>query len=97
MSRHAGVMRDASGLATALGALGTLRRSMTTDVAPSRDSWEATNQLTVASGIVTAALARTESRGCHRRADHPDTEPSWARHTEVVLDAVGALDVRPER
>ncbi len=97
MSRHAGVMRDASGLAMALGALGTLRRSMTTDVAASRDAWEATNQLTVASGVVTAALARTESRGCHRRADHPDTEPSWVRHTEVVLDAVGAVDVRPQR
>jgi L-aspartate oxidase len=97
MSRHAGVVRNASGLAMAAGALGALSRSMSADVAASRDSWEATNLLTIASGIVSAALARTESRGCHRRADHPDTDPGWVRHLEVVLDAVGAIDVHPER
>ncbi len=96
MSRHVGVMRNASGLAMAIGALGTLGRSMSADVEASRDSWEATNLLTMASGIVSAALARTESRGCHRRSDHPDTDPSWVRHLEVVVDAVGAVDVRPE-
>ena len=66
------------------------------NIEASRESWEATNLLTVASGVVSAALARTESRGCHRRADHPDTDPSWVRHLDVVLDAVGAVDVRPE-
>jgi L-aspartate oxidase len=96
MSRHVGVMRNASGLAMATGALGTLGRSMTEEVGPSRDSWEATNLLTIASAVVSAALARTESRGCHRRADHPDMDPRWVRHLEVVLDAVGAVDVRPE-
>ena len=96
MSRHAGVMRNASGLAMATGALGTLGRSMRADVEASRDSWEATNLLTIASGIVSAALARTESRGCHRRADYPETDPAWVRHLEVVLDAVGAVDVRSE-
>ncbi len=76
MSRHAGVVRNASGLAMATGALGALSRSMSADVAASRDSWEATNLLTIASAVVSAALARTESRGCHRRADHPDTDPA---------------------
>jgi L-aspartate oxidase len=96
MSRHVGVMRNASGLAMAKGALGTLSRSMNADVEASRDSWEATNLLTVAAGIVSAAQERTESRGCHRRADHQDTDPDWVRHLEVVLDAVGSVDVRPE-
>ena len=96
MSRHVGVMRSASGLAMALGALGALGRSMSSGVEVSRESWEATNLLTVASGVVTAALARTESRGCHRRADHPEADPAWVRHLAVELDAVGAVDVRTE-
>ena len=96
MSRHVGVVRDASGLAMAMGALGTLGRSSSPEVEPSRASWEATNLLTVASAIVSAAMARTESRGCHRRRDHPESDPAWVRHLEVVLDAVGAIDVRAE-
>jgi L-aspartate oxidase len=96
MSRHVGVMRSASSLAMAMGALGSLARWTSAEVAPRRDSWEATNLLTIASAIVSAALARTESRGCHRRSDHPNTDPSWVLHLEAVLDASGAVDVRPE-
>ncbi len=96
MSRHAGVMRNESQLAMALGALGSLARSASPDVEASRASWEATNLLTLASAIVSAALARTESRGCHRRSDYPDTDEAWVRHLDVVLDAVGAIDIRPE-
>ena len=96
MSRHVGVVRDADGLANAMSALGTLSRAATSDVEAGPGSWEATNLLTVASAVVSAALARTESRGCHRRSDHPETEPSWVRHLEVVLDSSGAVDVRPE-
>ena len=44
------------------------------------------NLLTVAELVTTAALARTESRGCHRRADHPDTDPAWVRHIVHALD-----------
>ena len=96
MSRHAGVMRNESQLAMAMGALGSLARSASPGVEPSRASWEATNLLTMASAIVSAALARTESRGCHRRSDHPDSDPDWARHLEVMLDAVGSIDIRSE-
>jgi L-aspartate oxidase len=94
MSRHVGVMRNASGLATAMGALGSMARSSSVAVEPSSDSWEATNLLTVASAIVSAAQARTESRGCHRRSDYPESNPTWVRHLEVELDAVGAVDIR---
>ncbi len=96
MSRHVGVIRDESRLAMALGALGSLARSASSGVDAHRSSWEATNLLTVASAIVSAALARTESRGCHRRSDHPDTDPAWTHHLEVVLDAVGSIDIGPE-
>ncbi len=96
MSRHAGVMRNESQLAMAMGALGSLARSTSSDVEANRASWEATNLLTMASAIVSAALARTESRGCHRRSDHPETDPTWVRHLDVVLDAVGSIDIQPE-
>lgn len=100
MSRHVGVVRSASSLSSALGALGSLARHMQqqTDggTEPSRRSWEATNLLTIASAIVSSALARTESRGAHRRSDHPEQDDAWVRHLETVLDAVGAIDVRPE-
>lgn len=101
MSRHVGVVRSASSLSSALGALGSLARQMQQQpdggVEPNRRSWEATNLLTIASAVVSSALARTESRGAHRRSDHPEQDQSWVRHLETVLDAVGAIDVRPER
>ncbi|MFK7916536.1 MAG: L-aspartate oxidase [Ilumatobacter sp.] len=93
MSRHVGVMRNASGLAMALSAVGALARSARVDVRPTRGSWEATNLLTMAAGIVSAALARTESRGCHRRSDHPESDAAWVRHLEVVLDSAGNVDI----
>ncbi|MFN3257312.1 MAG: L-aspartate oxidase [Ilumatobacter sp.] len=95
MSRHVGVLRSASSLAAALGALGSIARQLGPDVEPDRRSWEATNLLTVGSAVVSSALARTESRGCHRRSDHPASDPSWVRHLGVWLDATGAIDVQP--
>ncbi len=93
MSRHVGVVRSEASLAAALGALGALARNTTVEVAPSRRSWEATNLLTVASAVVSAALARTESRGCHRRSDHPEARDVWLTHLDVTLDPSGAIDV----
>lgn len=58
-------------------------------VEPSRRTWEGTNILTVATAVVAAARARTESRGCHRRADFPEPRDEWRRHLDVTLDALG--------
>ena len=33
----------------------------------------------LAGAVMTAALERTESRGCHHRADYPDADPTMAR------------------
>ena len=108
MSRHVGVVRDALSLSSAAGALGAIGRGMsradasdagatdageTSRVEPSRRSWEATNMLTVASAMVAAASARTESRGCHRRSDHPTSRPEWVRHLDVGLDVVGSISL----
>ena len=60
-------------------------------VEPSRPSWEGTNILTVATAVVAAAAARSESRGCHRRSDFPDPLEEWRRHLDVTLDAAGTV------
>ena len=68
MSRQAGVLRDRAGLESVLRML---------DQAPPADRGldlavlEATSLHTVATLVVTAALARAESRGCHRWRDIP--------------------------
>jgi L-aspartate oxidase len=96
MSRHVGVLRSASSLAAASGALGSIAATLSSnsdDTAPSRRTWEGTNQLSVAAAIVASALARTESRGCHRRTDYPGPRDVWLRHLDVRLDAVGSVVV----
>ncbi len=93
MSRHVAVLRDAGSLATATGALGALALGLGADVVPSRPAWEGTNLLTVASAVVAAATARTESRGCHRRTDHPEPRGVWLTHLHVGLGPVGDLHV----
>ena len=44
--------------------------------------------------VATAALARQESRGAHRRTDFPGMEPSWAG-VHTVLSAAGAVALEP--
>jgi L-aspartate oxidase len=84
MSRHAGVLRDRAGLESLLRML---------DQAPPADRGldlavlEATSLHTVCTLVVTAALARAESRGCHRWRDVPAVRGGQARHT--VLRAQG--------
>ncbi|MDT5016189.1 MAG: L-aspartate oxidase [Mycobacterium sp.] len=82
MTRCASVVRDGEGLrvlakeldAATPRAMGS--RADVEDVA-----------LTTAAGIVAAAaLARTESRGCHHRRDHPNTDPALA-HSLVAAVA----------
>jgi succinate dehydrogenase/fumarate reductase flavoprotein subunit len=36
--------------------------------------------LTIATAVVAAAKARTESRGCHRRTDFAEPLETWERH-----------------
>ncbi|MET0144104.1 MAG: L-aspartate oxidase [Ilumatobacteraceae bacterium] len=91
MSRHVGVVRDADSLGAATDVLGAVAGKVDAATPPSRAAWEATNVLTVASAVVAAATTRTESRGCHRRSDHPEPRDEWVRHLDVQLDATGAL------
>jgi L-aspartate oxidase len=54
-----------------------------TDIA----SLETANLLTVARAVVTAALAREESRGAHFRNDFPTTSPAW-QHSLVYAQPI---------
>ena len=69
-SRYAGPLRTREGLQ----ALATFLDSVETTDAParSRSDLEATNAHLVASLLAESALARAESRGCHRRLDTAD-------------------------
>ena len=85
MSRYVGVLRTPEGLKNAQSILDTLAANVSPAVVPTRKAFEATNMLTVASAVVAAAQARTESRGCHRRIDHTEPDPTWLRHLEIAL------------
>jgi L-aspartate oxidase len=88
MTRGAGVLRSAESLAQTASTLVRLGGSPL----PSRtDGWELANLLTVASALVGAASARTETRGCHWREDHPEASAEWRGHLLASLDDAGVL------
>ncbi|TFV85926.1 L-aspartate oxidase [Blastococcus sp. CT_GayMR20] len=94
-SRHAGVLRDATGLATLAGVLATAPRrglEQPLDLA----AVETTALHTAATVLCAAALTRTESRGCHRRTDEPLTRPEWRVRLVHRLDGAGHLHTRTE-
>ncbi len=73
MDAWAGVSRDAGGLDRAASVLDDVATTATMTPA----TLDATSVHTVATAVTLAAQARTESRGCHRRSDHPGTEAAW--------------------
>jgi L-aspartate oxidase len=66
MSRHAGVLRDSTGLRTTIEALRRL----------AFDNGTAADAAAVGLMIATAALLREESRGGHFRTDFPGPAPA---------------------
>lgn len=93
MSSQVGVLRTPAGMAGAIRQLEALAETSSYGVTGSRASWEATNMLTVAAAVATAAITRTESRGCHRRDDHPTARDAWLTHLDVRLTIDGGLAV----
>jgi L-aspartate oxidase len=86
MSRYAGIGRDAEGLAVVGSVLdvSAVDRPLATRAAVE----DAALTLT-ARALIAAAEARTESRGCHVRADHPRVDPDLAHGLTVRLTPSG--------
>ena len=89
MTRAASVVRDAEGLHW----LGDLVRSGRALQPTSRAQFEDCALTVTAAAVTAAALARTESRGCHHRADYPDTADRQAHSTVVrYVDGEAIVD-----
>jgi L-aspartate oxidase len=95
MSAHAGVVRHGEGLEHLLDLLAAA------PAAPGvldLESVEATNLHTASTLVAVAALARTESRGCHRRSDFPHPDPLWLHRLGLrVEEARVAIVVGADR
>jgi len=81
MSRDASVVRDESGLRH-LGDVLVVGRGVVPDT---RARFEDVALTVTARAVTAAALARTESRGCHHRGDFPEADDAQARSTLVRL------------
>jgi L-aspartate oxidase len=81
MTRYASVVRDGDGLRRLAQELeATTPRNL-----DSRADFEDVALTATAGAVAAAALARTESRGCHHRSDFPGTDPALA---ESLMPAV---------
>lgn len=90
-TRDAGVLRHGDGLRRLVRELAALPRL----VGPlTLTAVEATALHTAATLLATAAVARTESRGCHRRPDAPASRPEWEVRLVHRLDDSGRLHTR---
>jgi L-aspartate oxidase len=89
MTAHASVVRDGDGLAAASAALAATTSGIPRTVTDLEDA----ALTTTATALVLAAAARTESRGCHTRLDHPDTDDDWRRPLHVRRTPDGTLAV----
>ena len=78
MTRGAGVVRSAESLAGARAVVEDAA-SVLGDATASAGAGELANLLRVADALLASALARTESRGAHARAEYPDPDPAWRR------------------
>ncbi|MFI6941157.1 L-aspartate oxidase [Streptomyces sp. NPDC050418] len=101
MTEGAGVLRSAESLAKAAQEIEAIHAAARGALAehgktaePGVDTWESTNLLCVARILVTAALRRAETRGCHWREDHADRDDAtWRRHIVVRLNPDRTLAV----
>ncbi|MQA16841.1 MAG: L-aspartate oxidase [Pseudonocardiaceae bacterium] len=85
MSTHAGIGRHARGLDAAAALLLAAPQRQVRSVADAEDA----ALTTVAAALLCAASARTETRGCHVRTDHPHHRQRWRRSITVRLDVAG--------
>jgi len=85
MQEHVGVIRNAGGLAHALGELAGIERTQTGDLR---------NMATAALLIAASACARTESRGGHFRSDFPKSDAAQAHRSFITLAGARKIAAR---
>ena len=78
MTRGAGVVRSAESLAGAQAVVDDATSALG-DATASVGAGELANLLRVADALLASALARTESRGAHARAEYPAVDLAWRR------------------
>lgn len=94
MTEDVGFRRNHAGLTLALDELGRLQDELLPRVTPASasrtfnhdlvEAFELENLLQVGRAVATAALERTETRGCHNRSDYPALNDSeWSQHLLV--------------
>jgi succinate dehydrogenase / fumarate reductase, flavoprotein subunit len=96
---HAGVVRSAERLQEGLQRLDALRARLDeVDVRPTEEGWsDLAHALDLRAGVLVAeatlqgALARTETRGCHNRADFPDLDPDLEVNLVTHVEPDGTL------
>ncbi len=82
--RHLGIIRTGEGIDAALAGLGALEGPRT-------------DARLVAELIAVAARDRTESRGAHHRADHPNVDPQQALRSFIEPDVAPLMALTPMR
>jgi L-aspartate oxidase len=96
MWERVGLVRDARGLEEALRAFAELDTELPAPARAPLSVLETRNLLSVARLVATAALARTESRGAHFRADHPAADAAWRCRQVVTRNGDGVrISVEP--
>ena len=87
MSKHAGVVRDRPGVQQLQRSLAQAPAAEPAGPGPDLATVEATNLHAVSVLVAVSALARPESRGCHRWRDAPPSHSARsARHTVARVD-----------
>ena len=87
MTEHAGVIRNARGLETALSVLRDIEEQA------GADSMVA-NMAVAGQLVAGAALLRKESRGAHFRADYPEPDPALAKRSILTLSRLADIETR---
>ena len=90
-TEHAGVLRDAAGLDRLVDTLAAVPRA---DRPLDLAAVETTALHTAATLLAVGAAARTESRGCHRRADAPESRAGWQVRLVHRADGAGRVLTR---
>lgn len=78
MTESVGVLRSEASLEAAGKSLQSLSERTTDD--PTPEAWEATGMVAVAAALISAAVRREETRGCHWREDFPLSDDTCLGH-----------------